>query len=377
MAYTIAIIMKIQMVLFVLAALLILLAGHALLYFSLVKFLVISSVAVKKILVITLGILSSSFLITIILVYWHGNVVFDSLYYLASAWLGLMLYLFFATVATWIIFLIIRILGLSVSLRFIFSLFISAAVVYSVYGLWNAQHPLEKTIHVLIPDLPASWQGRTAVQISDIHLGAIHKGDFFRKLTERIKVINPDIIFITGDLMDSGSRDIYDYASSLNELKPPLGIYFITGNHETYLSLDKALVDLRKFNMTILRDEMVTVDGVQLVGIDYPQTGQIKDVSLVLNKFNRTGPSIVLFHEPSQLGKFEAWGANLLLAGHTHVGQLWPLGYITRKVFQGNDYGLHTYNNFSVYTTSGVGTWGPPLRTGNRPEYVVIKFQKK
>jgi uncharacterized protein len=367
--------MKVFMIIFVLLTAVILIGGHAFLYFSWIKLFGIVSLTAKKVLAIALGILSISFIITTLLTYWQDNVIVDYLYLAASAWLGIMWYIFLATGAMWIMYGIGRLANVTAAQKIGNGILLALAVAYSIYGLWNAQRPIIKSISVTIPNLPASWQGRTAVQISDIHLGPINGIPFFQKVIKQIQAINPDIVFITGDLFDGGSHYLGDLAEPIDELKPPLGVYFVTGNHETYIDVNKAIDALKNTNVTILRDQVINVDGVQLLGVDYPLPGQKKDFTSIADKLDRSRPNIVLYHEPAHLDIFRQAGANLLLSGHTHVGQVWPFNYITQAVYHGYDYGLHTEGVFSQYTSSGTGTWGPPMRTGNRPEIVKITFK--
>lgn len=367
--------MKVKIIIFIVIIFFILVAAHAFLYFSWLRFFNITNPNIKKILGIALAILSVSFIVANLLVYLNENAITNFLYTVASIWLGTLLYLFLAVIGTWIIFLICRIFSVEANLKIVSGMFIIIALAYSVYGLWNAHYPRLKQIEVSIKNAPANWHGRTIVQISDVHLGAINHLGFLGKIVEAVKNIKPDIVFITGDLFDGAGRKLDKLIDPLNNLKSPLGTYFVTGNHETYINLDRALAAVQATNIKILRDQIIKIDGMQILGIDYPRAGQKKDIESILRKLDRTKPNIVLFHEPTSIDKFIQFGVNLQLAGHTHVGQLWPFNYITRRVYHGYDYGFHQQGDYTLYTTSGAGTWGPPMRTGNKPEIVVIKIK--
>lgn len=367
--------MKTFMFIGVILIAIILISGHAFLYFSWVKFFDINNLSLKKAMAISLGILSISFIITTLLTYWNDNFVFDKLYLVASAWLGTMWYLFLATGVMWAVYGVFQLAKVTAHQKISYVVLIVIAVAYSIYGLWNAQNPIVKSIKVSIPNLPAAWHGRTVVQISDIHLGPINGVPFFQRVINKIKSINPDLVFITGDLFDGGSHYLGDLAEPVDQLNPPLGVFFITGNHETYINVEKAIAALKDTNVKILRDQVVDVDGVQLLGVDYPMPGQKKDLSTVLKLLDPARTSITLYHEPTHITEFRQSGTSLLLSGHTHVGQVWPLNYITRAVYHGYDFGLHEEGSFNQYTSSGTGTWGPPMRTGNRPEIVKIFFE--
>ena len=175
-------------------------------------------------------------------------------------------------------------------------------------------------------------------------------------------------------MFDGAGQKFAHLADPINQIKAPLGIYYITGNHETYINIEKALAAIANTAAITLRDELREVDGMQVLGIDYPLPGKPKDMGPVLSKLDKSRPSIVLFHEPKHVDQIKEAGAGLMLSGHTHKGQVWPFGWITRVIYKKLDYGLHQIGDFNIYTTTGVGTWGPPFRTGNRPEIIKITF---
>jgi uncharacterized protein len=349
--------------------------AHAFLYFSWVRFFHITEPVHLRTLGIILAILAISFVGASLLVFWKDNILSKIVYYMASIWLGVLLYLFLSTIAIWIIMGIITLSGIQLNVNFIAAIIISIALIYGAYGLFNAANPRIHQIEVSIKNLPPSWRGRTAVQISDVHLGTIWGRRFMNRIVTKIAAVKPDIIFITGDLFDGEGDDMANEVAPLNSLKPPLGTYFVTGNHETYLGLGKAMKALSELPVTILNDSLVEIDGVQLLGISYPLRDKHKDIGIPLQSLDRTKPNIVLFHSPVHLDLFKRAGVNFQLAGHTHQGQIWPLNYITDKVYNGYDRGLHVEGDYTIYTCVGTGTWGPPMRTGNHPEIVVIKFK--
>jgi predicted MPP superfamily phosphohydrolase len=364
-----------QIVVFILIALAIVFAGHSLLYFSWAKFLNINDPRILRMLAVTLGVLSISFIIASLLIHWFDNWFTGLLYILASVWLGLLLYLFLSTILGWIIFLLLRITGIPLSMKIVAGALGALVLIYSTYGIVNAQYPRLNRIEVSIKNLPSAWRGRTAVQISDLHLGAIRGRGFFQRVVNKINDVHPDIVFVTGDLFDGAGDDLKEVSAPLKDIKAPLGIYFITGNHETYLGIDKSLDALQGTGVTILRDQLVEIDSLQILGIDYPHGEGRKDYAAILQKLDRSKANIVLFHSPVHIPLFKQYGVNLQLAGHTHKGQLWPLNYITNKVYGGYDCGLHVEGDYTLYASVGTGTWGPPMRTGNRPEITVITLK--
>jgi uncharacterized protein len=349
--------------------------AHALLYFSWMHFFHITNPALARTLGIALAVLSVSFIGASLLIFWRDNVVTRGIYYIAAIWLGLLLYLFLTTILVWVVEGAIRLSGSNFNIGIVAACFIIACALYSIYGLWNAAHPRVRHITVEIKNLPPSWHGRTAVQISDVHLGTIWGRHFMECIAARISEIKPDILFITGDLFDGEGDDLAHEAEPLKNLRPPLGTYFITGNHETYLGIDKTTRALSDIPLTFLDDQLIDIDGVQLLGISYPLRDRHKDLGAVLRLLDPSKPNIVLFHSPVHIDIFKQAGVKLQLAGHTHRGQIWPLSYITNKVYMGYDRGLHVEGNYTIYTSVGTGTWGPPMRTGNQPEITVIEFK--
>jgi hypothetical protein len=362
-------------ILFVAIASVIVIAGHASLYLSYIHFFQINNVKVARALGILIAILSISFIASSFLVHWNDNILTRMAYYIASVWIGLLLYLFLANVLTWFIAGINAIFGIGINIRSIAAALVIVSFLYTAYGIFNAAHPRLRNIDVSIKNLPSSWKGRKAIQISDIHLGIINGRQFMQGIVDKINTVNPDIIFITGDLFDGIGDNLSNISEPLKELKPPLGTYFITGNHETYIHINRALGALADKPIKILRNEIVNVDGVELVGIDFPTMSEHLNIDAILSRIDTTKPNIVLFHSPVAIDKFKASGVNLQLAGHTHRGQLWPLNYITHKVYGGYDYGLTNEGDYTLYVTPGTGIWGPPIRTGNRPEITVLTFK--
>lgn len=366
-----------MMIIFILIVFLILIGGHYGLYVSWAWLFGIKSLAIKKALLIILSILSVSFIITAILIHWFENPITSNLYILAATWLGTVWYITLASVLALVLTWLSLQVGLNINKGILAGVLLALAVLYSGYGIWNAQQIKIKNITVSVKNLPASWQGRKAVHVSDVHLGAVHRYGFMGKVISKIKSISPDIIFITGDFFDGTGQKLNHLASPLNELNPEFGTYFVTGNHETYISLEKSLAALSETKVKVLRDELIEVEGVQILGVDYSLPGQQSNIDQALSQINSDKPSIVLYHEPKVdiIEKLKNAQVGLFLSGHTHRGQLWPFGFVTKLMYKGLDYGLHQDGDFSLNTTSGVGTWGPPMRTASHPEIVVIHFE--
>ena len=204
------------------------------------------------------------------------------------------------------------------------------------------------------------------VFISDTHLGS-NSIRHLKKIIKKINTINPDLILIGGDLIDTSSFKL-DELSVLRELKIP--IYFVTGNHEYYLKNSKEKINsLKEFNINILDNQSILLGDVNLIGIsDNQNINNQKDVFFskkVKNLYN-----LCLVHKPS-LWKSIKGQTDLMLSGHTHNGQIFPFNFLVKLQFKEN-YGLYKYKNSSLYVSSGSGTWGPKIRLGSFNEVISI-----
>jgi predicted MPP superfamily phosphohydrolase len=369
----------ISLMIMVLSAFVAVLFGcHFFVYFSLVKFLGIATVNTKIWLGSILFILGISFFVSSALAHYTENAITKTFYFFSGLWLGFGLNLILAFIVSWIIIGIAKFFGIQFDYKYLVMAAVVFATVFSSYGVWNVYHPQVKNITVKIKNLPESWRGKTAVQLSDVHLGLVLGADFLANIVQKVNVIKPDIVFITGDLFDGMDGNLSALVDPLNNLKPADGAYFVTGNHETYLGVSTAFEALKSTPVKILKDELVDVSGMQILGISYPERGENRNVENVIaniKNFDAKKPSILLYHNPAEAQHAQASGVNLQLAGHTHVGQLFPFQFITQLVYGKYFYGLNIDGDFSIYTSSGIGTWGPTMRTSSNPEIVVIHFE--
>ncbi len=255
---------------------------------------------------------------------------------------------------------------------------IGMVILFSGYSVWNA-FDIDVVKHDLfLPSFPSSWEGRSIVHITDTHLGGVFHEDHLETILSVIKKQDPYAVFITGDVFDGASHDRRDLVAPLRSFDVEGGVYVISGNHERYAGYEESLDALTPGSPIILDDRVVVQDGVTIAGLAYPSgSEQDRDVASVFEgKVNVSDPSIVLFHAPYKavLEKVASYGSDLILLGHTHKGQLFPFNYITALVYEGLDYGLHQFSDGYLYTSSGVGGWGPPFRSGSDAEVVVFKI---
>jgi predicted MPP superfamily phosphohydrolase len=365
-----------QFIPFLLFAAAALFSVHYFLYASMVSLFSITAVACRYILAASIGFLSVSFLVSSILAHLRENIFTRSFYFLSGFWMGLLANLVLAIIAVRLILWVSPRIGIGHPSPIpLAGAVFTLAVLVSLYGTWNAFHPKVTEISVHIPNLPDSWKGKKIVQLSDVHLGHIYQEKFLQNVVDRVNSIHPEMVVITGDLFDGMDGHLKPLVTPLGDIHADKGIYFVIGNHETYLGVENTLSVLQGTNVRVLQDEVTDVDGLRLIGISFPDRGVTKDMAGLMKTLSPSfqgKPNVLLFHAPMHIDIFKSVGVNLQLSGHTHVGQIFPFGFITKLIFHGHDYGLYQDGGYSLYTTNGVGTWGPSMRIGNTPEIVSI-----
>lgn len=267
-------------------------------------------------------------------------------------------------------------------------LIIAAAVLLTVLaGAWNARHPRVTHYDITIPKPAGDLKNIKVIAVSDVHLGTIiHNGRLLR-LVDMINREDPDLVLFGGDTIDESVQHFVEQnmAESLKQLHPRLGAYAVFGNHE-YISgqPEETRYYLEQAGIHVLKDRWVKVaDAFYIAGRDeggyyQHERGQKRRQSIetILHGTDRSCPILLLQHQPVDLQEAADQGVDLMFCGHTHKGQLFPLHYITRSLFE-IDWGYLRKGNLHVIVSSGYGTWGPPIRLGNRPEIVVIDLHFK
>lgn len=350
--------------------------GHAFLYETLVTFWHPGQASVWK-LQVTLALLSACFVGASLLAFRYANLLVRMFYTLAAGWLGVFSFCFYAACLCWGVSGIAALLGLHPQRQSVAAVIFSAAVLVSAYGIVNAALPRVKQVTVKLTNLPESWRGRTAALVSDTHLGHVRNRRFIQGIVEKLGRLAPDVVFIAGDMYDGTAADVRRLAEPLAKLSPPLGTYFVAGNHEEFSDHTKYLEAVRSAGVRVLNNEKVMVDGLQLVGVHYRDGARPERLRPILRRAAvvRERASILLNHGPHLLEIAEEEGISLQVSGHTHGGQFFPYTRIVSRIYGAFAYGLQPFGNMIVYTSCGAGTWGPPLRVGTRPEIVLIRFE--
>ncbi len=259
------------------------------------------------------------------------------------------------------------------------------SIIVTMVGFFNARR-LAKVVHVTIPldHLPAALDGFTIAQISDLHIGSTIRRNYVQAVVRRVNDLNPDVIALTGDIVDGYVAQLAGEAVPLAGLRARHGAYLVTGNHEYYHGADEWIIAFRRLGLHPLMNAHVVLnhDGADLVfaGInDFSANKSIhhhvSDPQAALFESPEGAAKILLAHQPRSAAAVEAAGADLQLSGHTHGGQFWPWNYFVR-LQQPYTAGLHRLGGMWVYTSRGTGYWGPPKRFGAPSEITLITLSQ-
>ena len=324
-----------------------------------------------------LGVLSVSFVSASMLAFSYTNRAVRALYKASAVWMGVLSFLTFAALLAWIIFAVSSLAGLVVDFHRMVQVLFAIATVTGIYGLINANVTRMTRATVRLANLPQTWRGRKAALLTDVHLGHVHYRSFLRRLVDKIVREEPDLIFIAGDLFDGTAIDAAHATEPLSKLSAPHGVYFVAGNHEQFGDDTKYLNAIAATGVRVLKNEHINLDGLQVVGVPYRSATSNGDLASVLRRvpLDRDRASILLTHAPDHPEVAEAHGFSLQLSGHTHLGQFIPWSWMARRIYRQFVYGLSRIGKMQVFTSSGAGTWGPPLRLGSNPEIVMLEFE--
>jgi len=378
--------LKARPVLAILVVQAILFLGHWFVYSTFIAFWPGLTPAAVADLRVAMIVLALSFVIASLLSFRFSNPVVSVIYWAAAVWLGFVNFFLSGSVVIRLAWLAIRFSHLVANPHAfrgpLAEVIYSIAVLAGIYGLVNARIIRIRRVPVQIPNLPASWRGRRAVMMSDLHLGPINGVQFCRRVVAAASQLKPDVVFIPGDLFDGTKGDLDHLVAPLRELSPRLGIYFSTGNHEEFTSPKQYIDAIARVGIRVLANEQVVVDGLRIAGVMYHDSSSPLRMKAALDKMRSASsesgvaqPDILLNHAPTRLPIVEHAGFSLQLSGHTHGGQIFPFTWITRRVYGRFTRGLHRFGSLEVYTSTGAGTWGPPMRVGMQPEIVLLEFE--
>ena len=257
----------------------------------------------------------------------------------------------------------------------------SVVAVLLIAGFINARNPRVRLLELNVDKQVDSVRTIDIAVASDIHLGTIVGRDRLNNIVEKINAIHADLVLFPGDIVDEDLAPVINQnlGEMLRTIKAKYGVYAITGNHEYIGGVEEACKYLTEHGITILRDEVVTINGgVVLVGREDRSVSQFggkkrKPLADLMSGIDRRHPIIVMDHQPFGLNESVEQGADVQLSGHTHHGQLWPFNAITNAIYEVS-WGYKKKNQTHIYVSSGVGTWGPPVRLGNTPEIIHLRL---
>lgn len=334
----------------------------------------------KYILGTTMVILSLSFTSSMILFQKFGNKFTENFYYLSAIWLGTVFWIFIAIVLSTISrYVILNDLYYSI---FAGVLVVSAFLV-SFYGVSHARNIQVVQKDIYINNLPESWEGKKAVFMSDLHYGNIHDVKKAQRDLSVVQALDPDILLIAGDFFDGPNKNLKQFSDVYRDYNPTKGKYFISGNHEEYAGLAQSFEAISESGFTILDNKNINIDGVQLLGVPYTTNAKsdidINAIKSILTNtdYKKDVPSILLKHIPIDLDVVRDMGVSFAFFGHTHHGQFWPLSLVVNHIYGTHAYGFTQEDSTIFYTSSGVGSWGPPQRIGTDSELLLVTFHKK
>ena len=251
----------------------------------------------------------------------------------------------------------------------------------ALYGYYEAQDIRLERVVIASPKIPRSPGTLTLVQLSDVHLGLINRKERLTRMLERVREARPDILVVTGDLVDGQINGLTGLAPLLNAIRPPLGKFAVTGNHELYAGLDHSLDFMRDAGFRVLRGEGVTIPAahVSIVGIDDPVMYRVsgtapEDEQRILSGMPGDDYTVLLKHRPA-VARQSAGLFDLQLSGHVHKGQIFPFNLVT-WLFYPVKTGLSRIRGGGLlYVSRGTGTWGPPIRFLAPPEVTVFELR--
>lgn len=296
-----------------------------------------------------------------------------ALYKIASIAMGIYLFLVlsFLVVDAFIIFLKLKPIAYGI-------IGFGLALIVSMYGYWNSTN-----IRITSLDIPLQGlkEEIKAVHLTDIHIGHFRTNGFLQKIIDKTNAQNPDVIFLTGDYLDSKYALDKKYFEPLKQLKAPM--YFVDGNHDQATDNDSIVALMRSVGVSVLENEVTHFKALQIVGLthmladrnsfDMHASGHKPTVDETLRKLkvDKEKPTVLLHHAPNGIKYANQYGIDLYLAGHTHAGQIFPFNFLSNLIFEYNR-GLHDYMGTKVLVSEGVGTFGPPFRIGTKSELISL-----
>lgn len=324
----------------------------------------------------------------------NGNTFFyDLTLWIGSLWFAIVLYL--------ILFILlidlIRIINKQFHFlpKFIFSnyektksitgiIIIVLTVIIVSYGYYNASNVKLKKINIYLPKKEAQKSEFAILYFSDSHFTPVNNGRILNQIIAISKQTKPDLILIGGDVIDDKSNHLIRYGidTLLQKLNSKYGTFTCNGNHEFIVDINDADKFLNKNKIKVLVDSVITIENsLQIIGRQDRSSERFSNMkrnslNVIMLNVNKNLPTIVLDHQPINLSEAANNKIDFQLSGHTHNGQLFPLNFLTELIYE-ISWGYHKKSDTQFYVSSGVGTWGPPIRTGSDAEIILFNIKLK
>jgi predicted MPP superfamily phosphohydrolase len=318
----------------------------------------------------------------------HSSVISDILNIVGGFWLAFMLYGFMFFLISDILLLILKITGITVGenvflfRKWSFFITLTFSSLLIAGGFINALIPVVTKYDITVNKAAGGIKTLRIAAVSDIHLGSVIRKRSIKKLSGMLKEMNPDIVLLLGDIIDGEIGPVlrddllqYFVCPKCND-----GLFAITGNHEFIGGANRTIPYIESKGIRVLKDEIVTIEGgIQLIGrIDRDSRRFYGKERLSLDDLMKqadtTKPVILLDHQPFHLDESAKYGVDLQLSGHTHNGQMWPLNYVTSRIYE-LSYGYMKKGATQFIVSSGYGLWGPRVRSGSRSEVLLINIK--
>ncbi|MDR2695253.1 MAG: metallophosphoesterase, partial [Deltaproteobacteria bacterium] len=308
---------------------------------------------------------------------------------LASAgWNVAVLALFFLLLALWAAQALALCFGIRLPMRPEGAVVLMlAAMLISAHGLWQGTaSPELRRLDLPVADLPPELEGLRIAHVTDMHIGPLFHAQRTEELVARINALEPDLVCITGDIVDGGVRELRADAAPLAKLRARNGVWACPGNHEYYSGLAPWRAQLAAFGIHMLINEhavlRINSRPLVLAGVSdeaaasYGMRGP--DIGAALAGAPPDAPRVLLVHRPGGSAEFARHGIAAQFSGHTHGGQVLPARPLVKAANESYVYGLYTVNGMTLYVGAGAGLWaGYPVRFAVPPEFVLFRLTKK
>lgn len=255
-------------------------------------------------------------------------------------------------------------------------------LVITLAGFINRTNFKAKTLELTLPKKNSELRELNIVMFSDLHLSPINDEAFLNKIIKKVNRLNPDIVLLPGDIVDDKAEILErnGIGPGLKNLKSKYGVFSCTGNHEFINGVEGTVNFAREYGITVLRDEFIKVKNLfYIIGREDVSKGNFtkqkrKQLNDIVSGINDNLPLILLDHTPVRLNEAVENKIDLQLSGHTHNGQMFPLNFITNLIYEVS-WGYIKKRNTQFYVSSGVGSWGPPVKLASDAEIINLKVK--